>query len=53
MSDFNHAIFLIIPKKVQIKDMKQSIEFREEMIGVFKEQDPTKPRTLYLRQLKD
>lgn len=53
MSDFNHAIFLIIPEKVRIEDMKQSTEFREEMMGVFEEQDPTKPGTPYLGQLKD
>ena len=53
MSEFNHAIFLIIPDEIRIKDMEQSTEFREEMMNVFDEQDPTKPGTPYLGQLED
>ncbi|KAF9729868.1 hypothetical protein PMIN01_11801 [Paraphaeosphaeria minitans] len=53
MSELNYAIFLTIPEKIRIEDMKQSTEFREEMMGVFEEKDPTKPGTPYLGQLKE
>ncbi|KAF1965727.1 hypothetical protein BU23DRAFT_574669 [Bimuria novae-zelandiae CBS 107.79] len=52
-SEFRQAIFFIIPEQIRTKDMEQSAELREEMIAFFEDNDPTKPGTPYIGQLKE
>jgi hypothetical protein len=42
ISDFQHALFTILDKKIRIKDLEQSEKFRDEMVELFKDENQTK-----------
>jgi hypothetical protein len=52
ISDFQHALFTILDKKIRIKDLEQSEKFRDEMVELFKHENHTKLAWPYLDRLK-
>jgi hypothetical protein len=52
ISDFQRALFTVLDEKIRIKDLKQSEKLRDEMVQLFKDEEPTKIAWPYLDRLK-